>query len=441
MPQLANVPIVANLPAEVTHLMEEITAKEQTLQEHLAAVHARDTSLQKFVKSNGSHMPHPREAAYNEAVINNLDRCQALQDEKIVLADKSSVLLDRQIKRLDVKIRDLQKEGLLPDDPPIPSLLNPDSARKTFREPSRIPHPAHDGAGNTTLGRNAASAVYTPSPNNAQYALASRFNSAARTASLPGNLGGQDRVPSPMNAASAMQFQRNHHQSPSDAGVATAGVAAGMPDAKRRRLHSFSGASTKSHPSLSATPSQPPTASTAVAPSGGFGPDTPSASTTARSASTSSGTRNTLLIKKTVGKKVAPHQQNRRGKTANAKRSKKRPVNGSAGRAGEKRNSGSPYYVDEEDDSGLSSPAPSVIDHYLAPENSEGEDDEDDRDDEEGNDDMKVYCTCQTVSHGDMVACDNDDCPHEWFHWKCVGLTREPLGAWYCDECRQKLNK
>ena len=33
------------------------------------------------------------------------------------------------------------------------------------------------------------------------------------------------------------------------------------------------------------------------------------------------------------------------------------------------------------------------------------------------------YCTCKRVSYGDMVACENPDCPIEWFHFRCVGLT------------------
>lgn len=72
-----------------------------------------------------------------------------------------------------------------------------------------------------------------------------------------------------------------------------------------------------------------------------------------------------------------------------------------------------------------------------------GESDEegDEEEEDEGGEDTKTYCTCRSVSHGDMVACDNDDCPYEWFHWKCVGLTREPLGTWYCDECRKNLGK
>ena len=25
-----------------------------------------------------------------------------------------------------------------------------------------------------------------------------------------------------------------------------------------------------------------------------------------------------------------------------------------------------------------------------------------------------------------MVACDNEDCPYEWFHYPCVGITDPP---------------
>jgi inhibitor of growth protein 3 len=94
--------------------------------------------------------------------------------------------------------------------------------------------------------------------------------------------------------------------------------------------------------------------------------------------------------------------------------------------------------ADEDEDSVLSSAEVSDSENVKR----QGSDEEmEDDDDDEGGEDSKTYCTCQTVSHGDMVACDNDDCHYEWFHWKCVGLTREPLGTWYCDECRKTLGK
>ncbi|GAA5939848.1 uncharacterized protein JCM15063_004322 [Sporobolomyces koalae] len=57
----------------------------------------------------------------------------------------------------------------------------------------------------------------------------------------------------------------------------------------------------------------------------------------------------------------------------------------------------------------------------------------------EGDDDADktLYCFCQRVSFGEMIACDAPDCEHEWFHLPCVGLKSIPDGRWFCDECRR----
>ncbi len=104
-----------------------------------------------------------------------------------------------------------------------------------------------------------------------------------------------------------------------------------------------------------------------------------------------------------------------------------------------------------------------------------------------GGDDKK-YCICQQPSYGDMVGCDNEKCPYEWFHFSCqykkfsdhaalrcflrtpflscmqtrifqhgadacmaistlrsvsvcsgVGLKKHPKGDWVCDECKSKM--
>ena len=34
------------------------------------------------------------------------------------------------------------------------------------------------------------------------------------------------------------------------------------------------------------------------------------------------------------------------------------------------------------------------------------------------------------------ICCDNDDCPVRWYHWKCVRVTQEPRGDWFCPSCR-----
>lgn len=50
----------------------------------------------------------------------------------------------------------------------------------------------------------------------------------------------------------------------------------------------------------------------------------------------------------------------------------------------------------------------------------------------------QTYCVCHNVSYGSMIACDNQDCPTEWFHYGCVGIVRPLEGEWYCsDRCRR----
>lgn len=53
------------------------------------------------------------------------------------------------------------------------------------------------------------------------------------------------------------------------------------------------------------------------------------------------------------------------------------------------------------------------------------------------------YCHCQRISFGEMIACENPDCPYEWFHFGCVALTEEnrPKGKWFCKDCRKSLGK
>lgn len=52
-----------------------------------------------------------------------------------------------------------------------------------------------------------------------------------------------------------------------------------------------------------------------------------------------------------------------------------------------------------------------------------------------------TYCLCEQVSYGEMIGCDNDQCPIEWFHFSCVGLTYKPKGKWYCPKCRGDSEK
>ncbi|XP_068602038.1 inhibitor of growth protein 1 [Brachionichthys hirsutus] len=55
--------------------------------------------------------------------------------------------------------------------------------------------------------------------------------------------------------------------------------------------------------------------------------------------------------------------------------------------------------------------------------------------------DEPTYCLCEQVSYGEMIGCDNDECPIEWYHFSCVGLHHKPKGKWYCPKCRGENEK
>ena len=54
-----------------------------------------------------------------------------------------------------------------------------------------------------------------------------------------------------------------------------------------------------------------------------------------------------------------------------------------------------------------------------------------------------TYCFCNNVSYGDMIACDNEACLYEWFHFPCVGLSQKPGPGelWYCQKCAPSFQR
>ena len=46
------------------------------------------------------------------------------------------------------------------------------------------------------------------------------------------------------------------------------------------------------------------------------------------------------------------------------------------------------------------------------------------------------WCICGGPECGDMIACEHKDCPIEWFHFQCVGLSTAPSGEWICAQCK-----
>ena len=47
---------------------------------------------------------------------------------------------------------------------------------------------------------------------------------------------------------------------------------------------------------------------------------------------------------------------------------------------------------------------------------------------------IEFWCLCGGPESGNTIACDNPDCPIEWFHFEYVGLVDVPSGKWLCTE-------
>ncbi|OAK98194.1 hypothetical protein IQ06DRAFT_379074 [Phaeosphaeriaceae sp. SRC1lsM3a] len=54
----------------------------------------------------------------------------------------------------------------------------------------------------------------------------------------------------------------------------------------------------------------------------------------------------------------------------------------------------------------------------------------------ESKDTTEQWCTCRKPDTGElMIGCDNDDCPVQWYHGRCLGLETAPEGDWLCPTC------
>ena len=196
----------ANLPAEINYMMEEIQAIDKDLQKHQSNIRSKESALEKQVKNHGSMQPHPKEQEYADFAKKHYDICIDLQKKKILHSDKSCAMLDRQLKRLDERIRLLQKHGQMDDEPPLPSVFNrkPDNPKTFVDLPSgALPLQAASisalNAGAHRLSAHATPTIRQPQPRH--------ISQISTSVSQPA------RASAPATPAVAAAIQAQKHQS------------------------------------------------------------------------------------------------------------------------------------------------------------------------------------------------------------------------------------
>ena len=410
----------ANLPAEISHMMEEIQAKDNELQKYQSSISGKDGNIQKHIKLNGVLQAHPKEGEYAEQVKKNFELSSDLQKQKVQLSEKACALLDRQIKKLDTKIRELQSDGQLIDGPPLPSIFNRKAEPpKSFIDiPTNVPlQPANLSALNRDAHRMNSQVVASIHQPQARPQLTA-LNTAPQRSSAPAT------------PAAVLQHQQRQRE-----------VSQGAENRKRKLGSALGGVNLPAQPSnlrQSSLGPGTPKAGTPTVTTGSRAGSVPRASAAPQSATTMAPKKNTPLQKQ-----VALSKMKKKG-TKNVNMGGRRKGQSPSVRSGRGGTAAS-----EGDDSVLSSADASETDASQSrrggrkkkvKEEPEVEMVEDEEHEDEDADDDTRYCFCQQQSYGEMVACENDDCKYQWFHTGCINMKKVPEEDedWYCPDCRIK---
>ena len=370
---------VANTPAEVTHLLQEIHAKDEqihTLREYIAKSEAH---LQRWVRANGGHVRNPKEDTLSRTINDYYDKCQVLQTEKCSLSEKALVVLERQIKRLDVGLRNLSSREEFPGDWGGPSMLSASGDATGASTPTAL-----NGSASLHQPLQAVSGNATGSGGISNIANTAQMRMVAQAAA--------NRSAAAMSGAqSPTHIPRNQREGSSES-------------TKRRRLH----VSVGSIPAASSNLRQSP-----------LGPGSPKAATPGPTSSRAGSAQPKPAQKKPAPtRKPAPAPRKRdRDRDRNKKRSADRKKQLTSSRATPSTNAS------------VSSVSPTTSHSPSSVSNlADGADD----------DDNTLYCFCQRNSRvDDMVGCDNDNCEFQWFHYSCVGIKTQPVGEWLCPSCKK----
>ena len=456
-----------NLPEEIRHMQDEIAEKDRVYDKLIREIEEKDGRIQKWIKAHGSHHPNPKEEEYRVAIRKNFVQAERLSDEKLKLTQKLQQTMDKHIRQLDVQIKLLYDRNELgfTDPNELPSLLRPSAANVTNSAPVVRPvnatnpvtvalNPIVNSASQSSVRssnlqiRNAASQQHASASAPATPAASMIMNRQARESSAGPGSGVPKRGPRSNsglgNLPTTSSGLARHsslgpgtpkgHQTAS--GVQRAGSAG--PRATTKNTSSGAGRKSGTPSSTAGRKKGTPAAGGGTSKSGlsrvkRAAKNSPSStaeselsdadSGSAEESDARTGGRGTPALSRSGSNQASSQNNPSTNKEGSNERGASNGVTG-PGTSGGPRTSHHP---------GSGGHAR----HRNADQDDEDDDDAMDLDDEDGGDDKK-YCICQTVSFGDMVACDNEDCPYEWFHWSCVGLKSEPNGTWFCPECTKK---
>ena len=455
---------VQNLPDEVRFIQEEIADKDRQYNDCIKLIEERDGRIQKWIKANGSHEPNPREDGYRQTIRENFTRAEQFANDKIALTTRLQHIVDKHLRALDIQIKALydRNEPGFTDPDEIPSILRPSPANQSA--PTIRP---------VSTATSASTIALNPILNNASQTSIRASNPQIKT--TQSHQHGSSSAPA--TPAASMILNRQARES-------SAGPGSGAP---------------KRGPRVNLGLGNTPTLSSGLARHSSLGPGTPKShtatgvqragsagprATTKGGASSGAGGRKAGTPTATGGRKKGTPAAGA-GATKSGLSRVKRVAKNSPSSAAESEASGVDTGSDEDSDARTGGRGTPAAARSAGPDKAGGSgsgsgsadkedgqhherpgpgaraihhgrdglsakaraakaanDDEDamDVDDDEAGDDKK-YCICQNVSFGDMVACDNDACPYEWFHWSCVGLKSEPNGKWFCPVCTENMKK
>ena len=136
---------VANLKSEFSHIMEEMRNADSNLVEMKRKYLGQDSQLQKFVRQQGSGVENAKEGELSRKISEEMARCEALQEQKCVLANTALYLVAKHLRKISSNIESLEEEGLLA---PLEEELLEEEAAATA--PTALTSGSASGSGSTS---------------------------------------------------------------------------------------------------------------------------------------------------------------------------------------------------------------------------------------------------------------------------------------------------